>query len=91
MEQVRQDIEPSLNNYFRSVSGRVRAGVKSEGAQATDESYRYLNDVQKMVDTLTFDKITESMAIFGSSRDCIAKAKMLHKEMGMKELICWNC
>jgi hypothetical protein len=67
----------------------VQAGVKSEGAHANDESYRYLKDVQKMVDTITFDKINESMAIFGSSRDCIAKAKMLHKEMGMKELICW--
>jgi alkanesulfonate monooxygenase SsuD/methylene tetrahydromethanopterin reductase-like flavin-dependent oxidoreductase (luciferase family) len=89
LEQVRQDIEPSLNNYFRSVSGMVRAGVKSEGAQASDDSYRYLKDVQKMVDSITFDKINESMAIFGSSRDCIAKAKMLHKELGMKELICW--
>jgi alkanesulfonate monooxygenase SsuD/methylene tetrahydromethanopterin reductase-like flavin-dependent oxidoreductase (luciferase family) len=89
LEQVRQDIEPSLKNYFRSVSGMVQAGVKSEGAQANDESYRYLKDVQKMVDTITFDKINESMAIFGSSQDCIAKVKMLHKEMGMKELICW--
>jgi hypothetical protein len=42
-----------------------------------------------MVDSITFDKITESMAIFGSSHECIAKAKMLHKELGMKELICW--
>ncbi|NOT54088.1 MAG: LLM class flavin-dependent oxidoreductase [Deltaproteobacteria bacterium] len=89
LEQVRQDIEPSLKNYFRSVSGMVQAGVKSEGSQASDESYRYLNEVQKMVDTITFDKINESMAIFGSSQECIDKAKMLHKELGMKELICW--
>lgn len=89
LEQVRQDIEPSLNNYFRSVSGMVQAGVKSQGSQTNDESYRYLQDVQKMVDSITFDKISESMAIFGSSQECIAKAKMLHKELGMKELICW--
>ncbi|MGE0822805.1 MAG: LLM class flavin-dependent oxidoreductase [Candidatus Binatia bacterium] len=89
LEQVRQDIEPSLKNYFRSVSGMVRAGIKSEGAQATDESYRYLNEVQKMVDTITFEKINESMAIFGSPKDCLAKAKDLHSKLGMKELICW--
>lgn len=89
LEQVRYDIEPSLKNYFHSVSGMVRAGVRSQGAQANDESYHYLQDVQKLVDNITFEKITESMAIFGPSRDCIAKAKELHKEMGMRELICW--
>jgi alkanesulfonate monooxygenase SsuD/methylene tetrahydromethanopterin reductase-like flavin-dependent oxidoreductase (luciferase family) len=89
LEQVRRDIEPSLMNYFRSVSGMVRAGIKSEGSQASDESYRYLNDVQKMVDSITFEKITESMAIFGSSQECIVKAKELHSKLGMKELICW--
>jgi len=89
LAQVRQDVEPSLKNYFRSVSGMVRAGVKSEGAAANDETYRYLNEVQKMVDTITFEKITESMAIFGSSQECLAKAKELHSKLGMKELICW--
>ena len=29
------------------------------------------------------------MAIFGPSKDCVAKVKELHKELGMNELICW--
>jgi len=29
------------------------------------------------------------MAIFGSSRECIARVKELHKELRMNELICW--
>ena len=41
------------------------------------------------VDSITFEKITESMAIFGSAQECIAKVKELHSKLGMKELICW--
>jgi len=89
LAQVRQDVEPSLKNYFSTVSGMVRAGIKSEGAQASDESYRYLNDVQKMVDSITFEKINDSIAIFGSAQECLAKVRNLHSKLGMKELICW--
>lgn len=86
LAQVRHDIEPSLDNYFHSGSAMVRAGTRPQG---TDESYRYLRDVQKHIENVTFEKITETMAIFGSSRECIARVKELHKELRMNELICW--
>lgn len=85
LAQVRQDVEPSIKNYFRSVSAMVRAGEPPK----TNESYRYLQEVQKAMDSLTFEKITETIAIFGSPRDCIARVKDLHRELGMNELICW--
>jgi alkanesulfonate monooxygenase SsuD/methylene tetrahydromethanopterin reductase-like flavin-dependent oxidoreductase (luciferase family) len=85
LAQVRQDVEPSMQNYFKSVSAMVRAGTQLNN----DESYRYLQEVQRGLDSLTFEKITETIAIFGAPRDCIAKAKELHKELGMNELICW--
>lgn len=84
--KVRRDVEPSLDNYFHSVSAMVRAGALP---QKVDESYRYLQDVQRHVENVTFEKITESMAVFGSSHECIAKVKGLHKELRMNELICW--
>ncbi|HKA56089.1 MAG TPA: LLM class flavin-dependent oxidoreductase, partial [Candidatus Binatia bacterium] len=84
--QVRRDIEPSLNNYFHSGAAMVRAGAGSQGA---DESYRYLRDVQRHMESVTFEKITETMAIFGSPRECLARVKELHKELRMDELICW--
>jgi alkanesulfonate monooxygenase SsuD/methylene tetrahydromethanopterin reductase-like flavin-dependent oxidoreductase (luciferase family) len=86
LAQVRREVEPSLDNYFHSVSAMVRVGAKPQGV---DESYRYLQEVQKAVESVTFEKITENMAIFGSSRECIAKVKELHKELRMNELICW--
>jgi hypothetical protein len=66
----------------------VRAGV-STSSQHTDESYRYLQDVQKHVENVTFEKITQNMAIFGSPQECITKVKELYKELRMNELICW--
>ena len=86
LAQVRRDVEPSLDNYFHSVSAMVRAGARSQGV---DESYRYLQDVQKAVENVTFEKITETMAIFGSAQECIAKVKELREELRMNELICW--
>jgi alkanesulfonate monooxygenase SsuD/methylene tetrahydromethanopterin reductase-like flavin-dependent oxidoreductase (luciferase family) len=86
LAQIRRDVEPSLDNYFHSVSAMVRAGVT---AQPADESYRYLQDIQKAVENVTFEKITESMAIFGSPRECVARAQQLHSELHMNELICW--
>lgn len=86
LAQVQQDIEPSLNNYFHSVAQMVQAGAKSQGV---DESYRYLQDVQKHVENVTFEKITQTMAIFGSPQDCVDRVKELHQELRMNELICW--
>jgi alkanesulfonate monooxygenase SsuD/methylene tetrahydromethanopterin reductase-like flavin-dependent oxidoreductase (luciferase family) len=86
LAQVRGDIEPSLDNYFHSGAAMVRAGARPQGA---DESYRYLQDVQKRMENVTFEKIMETMAVFGSSRECLARVKELHKELRMDELICW--
>jgi alkanesulfonate monooxygenase SsuD/methylene tetrahydromethanopterin reductase-like flavin-dependent oxidoreductase (luciferase family) len=85
LARVRQDVEPSIKNYFQSVSAMVRAGEPPK----SNESYRYLQEVQKAMDSLTFEKITETIAIFGSPRDCVARVKELHRELGMNELICW--
>jgi hypothetical protein len=41
------------------------------------------------MESVTFEKITETMAVFGSSRECLARVKELHKELCMNELICW--
>lgn len=86
LAHVRQDVEPSLTNYFRSVSGMVRAAVSPQDG---GESYRYLQEVQKHVESITFETITQNMAIFGSSHECIARVKALHSKLQMKELICW--
>lgn len=86
LTQVQHDIEPSLRNYFQSVSGMVRAAVD---AQSGSDSYRYLQEVQKNVESLTFEIMTQNMAVFGSPQECIERIRQLHSRLGMKELICW--
>ncbi len=86
LEQVQRDIEPSLRNYFQTVSGMVRAAVDAESGS---ESYRYLQEVQKNVDSITFEIMTNNMAVFGSSEECIKRITDLHSRLKMKELICW--
>lgn len=86
LAQIQQDIEPSLRNYFQSVSGMVRAAVDAESGS---DSYRYLQEVQKNVDSITFETMTQNMAVFGSSPECIARITDLHTRLKMNELICW--
>ena len=86
LAQVRQDIEPSLRNYFQSVSGMVRAAAD---AQSGSESYRYLKEVQNNVESITFEIMHQNMAVFGSPQECIERITQLHSRLGMNELICW--
>jgi alkanesulfonate monooxygenase SsuD/methylene tetrahydromethanopterin reductase-like flavin-dependent oxidoreductase (luciferase family) len=86
LSQVRKTLEPSLRNYFQSVSGMVRAAVDSESGS---DSYRYLQEVQKNLESLTFETMTQNMAVFGSPRECIERITNLHRRLEMKELICW--
>ena len=86
LSHVRQDIEASLKHYFRSVAGMVEAATDS---QAGDESYRHLEDVKKYTEGLTFETISQNMAVFGSAQECIRQITELHDRIGMNELICW--
>lgn len=86
LDEVQDVIEPSLNNYFQSVSGMVRATVDAESGS---DSYRYLQEVQKNVDSLSFETMTRNMAVFGSPAACIERIRALHERLNMQELICW--
>jgi len=86
LDQVRQTVEPSINNYFQSVLGMMTSGSST---QDDVESYRYTAELRKNLESITFEKIERSMAIFGSSRECVERITTLHKELQMSELICW--
>ena len=86
LDQVRQTIEPSIQNYFRSVLGMMTSGTTT---QEGTESYRYTAEIRKNLESITFERVVESMAIFGSSQECVDRIRMLHKKLNMNELICW--
>jgi alkanesulfonate monooxygenase SsuD/methylene tetrahydromethanopterin reductase-like flavin-dependent oxidoreductase (luciferase family) len=86
LDYVRKTVEPSIDNYFQSVLGMMTSGSST---QDDVESYRYTAELRKNLESITFEKVVRSMAIFGSSRECIERISALHKELRMNELICW--
>ncbi len=65
--------------------------MMTSGSSTQDdvESYRYTAELRKNLESITFEKVERSMAIFGSSRECVERISTLHKELRMNELICW--
>ena len=86
LEHVRQTMEPSIQNYFGSVLGMMTSGTTKQEDTA---SYQYTAEIRKNLESITFDKVTDSMAIFGSSQECVDRIRMLHEKLNMNELICW--
>ena len=86
LDHVRRAVEPSIQNYFGSVLGMMTSGTTK---QEDMESYRYTAEIRKNLESITFEKVVESMAIFGSSHECVDRIRLLHKELRMNELICW--
>lgn len=82
---VQQDIEASLQHYFGSIAG-MRAAARTDGAPT---SYRYMQEVEKGLQELSFDEITRSMAIFGRPEECVDRIRELQQRLQMQELICW--
>lgn len=86
LAQVRATVEPSIQNYFRSVLGMM---TSAGGRQEDSESYRYTEELRRNLERITFENVVESMAVFGSSDECVDRIRGLHAELGMNELICW--
>ncbi len=84
-EQVRREVEPSINHYFRTDTQMVRLGE----SQQQDESYKYLQDAQKRLEAITYDTVERDLAIYGSPQQCVSRATELFKELNMGHLMCW--
>lgn len=86
LDQVRQTVEPSIRHYFGSVLGMMTSGTAK---QEDMESYRYTAEIRKNLESITFEKVVDSMAIFGPAQTCVDRIHQLHQELNMNELICW--
>lgn len=86
LDQVRGTVEPSIRNYFDSVLGMMTSGT---GWQEDTESYRYTQELRSNLERITFEQVVNSMAVFGSSQECVERIRGLHAELHMDELICW--
>ncbi len=83
-EEVRQKVEPSLRNYFRTAAEMIGMGGGSQ-----DESYRYLQEAQERLRTISYETVERDIAVYGSPQQCIDKATELFEEFHMGHLLCW--
>jgi alkanesulfonate monooxygenase SsuD/methylene tetrahydromethanopterin reductase-like flavin-dependent oxidoreductase (luciferase family) len=81
---IRQQVEPSIMHYFRTVSAQARLGERDQTA-----SYAYLKEVRERMNAVTWEMIDETMALYGPPDQCIAKVRNAHQQCGMNQIICW--
>lgn len=84
--QVRQEVEPSILHYFRTVTAQAELGERGQ-TQAT--SYAYLQEVRQRQRSVTWDVIDRTMALYGSPDQCIQKIRHAHEQCRMNQIICW--
>ncbi|MBI3245831.1 MAG: LLM class flavin-dependent oxidoreductase [Deltaproteobacteria bacterium] len=81
---IRQTVEPSFMHYFRTVSHQARLGQRDQSA-----SYAYLKDVRKRMDSIQWEEVDATMALYGPPEVCIGKIQQAYERCRMDQLICW--
>lgn len=83
-EAIRQAVEPSFMHYFRTVSNQARLGQRDQST-----SYAYLKEVRKRMDSITWEEVDSTMALYGPPEICIQKIRAAYERCRMDQLICW--
>jgi alkanesulfonate monooxygenase SsuD/methylene tetrahydromethanopterin reductase-like flavin-dependent oxidoreductase (luciferase family) len=81
---IRQEVEPSFMHYFKTVNHQARLGQRDQSA-----SYAYLKEVRKRMDSITWDEVDSTMALYGPPEVCIRKIQAAYERCRMDQLICW--
>jgi alkanesulfonate monooxygenase SsuD/methylene tetrahydromethanopterin reductase-like flavin-dependent oxidoreductase (luciferase family) len=81
---IRQEVEPSFMHYFRTVSHQARLGQRDQSA-----SYAYLQEVRKRMESITWDEVDRTMALYGPPEICIRKIQEAYTRCRMDQVICW--
>lgn len=81
---VRQEVETSFMHYFRTVSHQARLGQRDQSA-----SYAYLKDVRKRMESITWDEVDATMALYGPPEVCTRKIHAAYERCRMDQIICW--
>ncbi len=83
--RIRQEVEPSFMHYFRTVSHQARLGQRDQSA-----SYAYLREVRKRMESITWEEVDTTMALYGPSETCVQKFRDAYARCGgMQQMICW--
>jgi alkanesulfonate monooxygenase SsuD/methylene tetrahydromethanopterin reductase-like flavin-dependent oxidoreductase (luciferase family) len=81
--QIRQDMEPSVRHLLATASSLVESAVVSGKFSA------HIREVAERSRRLTYDKMSETMALFDTPARCVERLGRLHEDFKMDRTICW--
>jgi natural product biosynthesis luciferase-like monooxygenase protein len=79
--QVREDIEPSISSWLRTVAGRYARQADVEPSPVRER----LERIRRM----SYERACEVMAIFETPEACVERLQQFEQEWKMGRLICW--
>jgi alkanesulfonate monooxygenase SsuD/methylene tetrahydromethanopterin reductase-like flavin-dependent oxidoreductase (luciferase family) len=81
--QIRHDMEPSVRHLLQTASSLLASAVVPEKVAA------HLQEVTQRARRLTYDRMSETMAIFDTPGRCVERLARLHDDFKMERTICW--
>lgn len=82
---ARAEAERSLLHYFRTIGEQALIGGRGQ----YEGSYAYLKQVRDRAAAMTYEMVDETMAVYGSPEQCIARINEIHRHSGIDQLVCW--
>ncbi len=81
--QIRQDTEPSVRHLLQTASSLL------ESAAVPEKVATHIREVAERSRRLTYDRMSQTMAIFDTPERCVERLSRLHEEFKMGRTICW--
>jgi alkanesulfonate monooxygenase SsuD/methylene tetrahydromethanopterin reductase-like flavin-dependent oxidoreductase (luciferase family) len=81
--QIRQDMEPSVRHLLQTASSLLESAAASQRVAA------HIREVAERSRRLTYDRMSETMAIFDTPERCAERLASLYEDFKMGRTICW--
>ena len=82
---ARAEAERSLLHYFRTIGEQAMLGGRGQ----YEGSYAYLEQVRDRAAAMTYETVDETMAVYGSPEECIARINEVYQHSRIDQLVCW--
>ncbi len=82
---ARAEAEQSLLHYFRTIGEQALLGGRGQ----YEGSYAYLEQVRARAAAMTYETVDETMAVYGSPEECIARINDVYQHSAIDQLVCW--
>jgi len=81
--QIRREMEPSVRHLLQTASSLLESAAVPEKVAA------HIREVAERSRRLTYDRMSETMAIFDTPERCVERLGRLHEDFKMDRTICW--